>query len=404
MEKLCFKVEGEFICDLARTMFWEENRPYDACEELLLSALGTDEITLDEKRVIVQEILEGRKKLVGVNCFSLVEDGVNIRPISTKIKFLQDKLEIERIKKHMETNPLLYIDPYSTVKSIKAAKEHKQILTYEDAYHYFCFNELDFNYLNELHDYQKETMCGLWLLHEPELVLKVCNGPKSYYDDSFWDKVYEYVKDRGGSFRERNERYLGSLRIKENRRVEILRREEEVKKLAKESLKKIEESVTQNSTEENRFIKTINTMSYDEYAAYLKEREPIDIGYDVKPDNIINFEGLIDPEGNFYSCDFGGHNVKAYHILLTYWDKFDFDKLIGTKINSRQEARVLHMDTALDVIIDAGWIATRYLPHRGCYLTYKDDISFRATKAQKNTIWEALTKHERKLNDYSLIF
>lgn len=127
MEELYFKVEGEFICDLARTMFWDDDRPYEACEELLLSCLGTDEISLDEKKGIAQDILEGKKKLIGINCFDLVDDNENVRPITNKIKQLQDKLQLKRIKEHMELNPLLYVDPYSTVKSLRAAREYKQI-------------------------------------------------------------------------------------------------------------------------------------------------------------------------------------------------------------------------------------------------------------------------------------
>lgn len=403
MEELYFKVEGEFICDLARTMFWDDDRPYEACEELLLSCLGTDEISLDEKKVIAQDILEGKKKLIGINCFELVDDNENIRPITNKIKQLQDKLQLKCIKEHMESNPLLYVDPFSTVKSLKAAREYKQISTYEDAYRYFCFSEFDFDYSNEYAAYQSETMCGLWLLHEPELVLKVNGKPIDYYDNSFWDRLYEYIKDRKGSFLERNQRYLGSLRINENRRAENVRREKEAEKLGKEALVSQERSIQTKITEENKHENFIDSLSYDEYAAYLRENEPMEIGYDVKPDIIFNFEGLIDPKGNFYSCDFGGHNLKAYNLLLTYWDQFDFKTLIGKEIKSRTELRMLQMDKALDVIIDAGWIATRYLPHRGHYLSYKPDISFRATKVQKDTIWEALTKFEVKLSDYSLI-
>lgn len=50
MEYLQFKVDGEFVCKLARTWFWDENRPYEKCEELLLSCLGTDEITSEERK------------------------------------------------------------------------------------------------------------------------------------------------------------------------------------------------------------------------------------------------------------------------------------------------------------------------------------------------------------------
>lgn len=60
MKELSFKIQGEFVCHLARSWFWDENREYEKCEELLLSCLMTDEISEEEKKKIVVEILEGR--------------------------------------------------------------------------------------------------------------------------------------------------------------------------------------------------------------------------------------------------------------------------------------------------------------------------------------------------------
>lgn len=400
MRTLHFQIDGEYVCDLARTMFWDEDRPYEACEEILVGCLGTDQISLDEKKKIAQEILEGKKLLVGINEFELIDDGKKIRPISQKIKQLQDQLKIREIADHINSNPLLYVDPYSTVKSIKSAKLNNYISSYKDAYEYFCFNEFDFDHVNEYPEYMSETMCGLWLLHEPELVLKANGGPYSNYDkELFWENIYREINDRTGAFLARNERYLGSVRVKENKREEKIRNEKEALDRGKKIVKKIEAEMAED------YKKHIDTMSYREYAAYLKELDPINIEYDVLPDNIMKFEGLIDLEGNFYSCSFGGHNTKAYHILVTYWDKFDFKKLIGKDIQSRSEARhMLQMDRSLDVIISANWIATRYQPGRGCFLSYnRENFCYRATAAQKNTIWEALAKHDNKLNDYSII-
>ena len=39
MERLQWKISGEFICNVARQWFWDENRPYEKSEELLLAAL-----------------------------------------------------------------------------------------------------------------------------------------------------------------------------------------------------------------------------------------------------------------------------------------------------------------------------------------------------------------------------
>lgn len=86
-----WKVDGEFITQLAREWLWLERKPYEKVEELLLSCLVTDQITDAEKRDIAQQILEGRKKLVGINIFTLEKDGENIRPLSE----LLQKTEVE---------------------------------------------------------------------------------------------------------------------------------------------------------------------------------------------------------------------------------------------------------------------------------------------------------------------
>lgn len=86
-----WRIDGEFITQLAREWLWLERKPYEKAEELLLSCLVTDQITDTEKKDIAQQILEGRKKLVGINTFSLEEDRENIRPLSE----LLQKTEVE---------------------------------------------------------------------------------------------------------------------------------------------------------------------------------------------------------------------------------------------------------------------------------------------------------------------
>lgn len=38
--------------------------------------------------------------------------------------------------------------------------------------------------------------------------------------------------------------------------------------------------------------------------------------YNIVPDNIIRWEGLIAPNGDFFSCEFGGHLAKAHYLIL----------------------------------------------------------------------------------------
>lgn len=122
MKELSFKIQGEFVCHLARSWFWDENREYEKCEELLLSCLMTDEISEEEKKKIVVEILEGRKILVGINELELVEDGERIRPLADKFKEYQKKEMIRKIEEDIQRRPLAYLDPYSCDKNINEYK------------------------------------------------------------------------------------------------------------------------------------------------------------------------------------------------------------------------------------------------------------------------------------------
>lgn len=390
MEYLQWQIDGEFICNIARTWFWDENRPYEKSEELLLSALGTDEITLDEKRRIAQDIIEGRKKLVGINTCTLEDDNERIRPISNKIAQLNRKLLIKEIEEHMELYAIRYVDSYSTVKSIQSAIEIKNVSTYEEAYDYFCFGEYDFKKNNDLTMFHPETKCGLWLLDYPELVADYYGKPApkedTYEAEKFWESIYEAVKDKTNKeFKERNKKYLTVLKIKKEDKMKREKYyEEQYEKIMSENQLDISFEKSMDLPEEG-------------YAAYLMNQEPGNIDYNVLPDDYNKFEGLISPDGKFYSCTFGGHNLKAYHIMMTYYKEFGYQ--------TREEAytALFHIDKALDKLIDCDWMATRYRPAIGSYLTYKDDIYFRPTKEQKDAIWEAIVKHDVRVNNVDII-
>ena len=131
MGSVNFQIEGEFVCDLARVWFWDEGREYSKCEELLLSCLVTDQITLEEKKKIVVEILEGRKKLVGVNSLSLVDDGT-IRPLTDKIEEYRKNEIIRKIEEDIQRRPLAYLDPYSCDQDPADFEPISDDLNYDD--------------------------------------------------------------------------------------------------------------------------------------------------------------------------------------------------------------------------------------------------------------------------------
>lgn len=69
-----FKINMEFVCDMARKMYWIEGKPLKKCLELLYSIMLTDQLTQDEKFEIACLILEGKKVIKGINEGQLHDD------------------------------------------------------------------------------------------------------------------------------------------------------------------------------------------------------------------------------------------------------------------------------------------------------------------------------------------
>ena len=97
-ERLNFSIDGEFLTNVARDWFWNMNKPYKKCEELLFSCMeGGDK---EEKRRVCQDIIEGRKKLVGINEFELVDDNTKVRPLGQKVEELQRKMLVSQCREN----------------------------------------------------------------------------------------------------------------------------------------------------------------------------------------------------------------------------------------------------------------------------------------------------------------
>lgn len=71
----------------------------------------------EEKRHVCQDIIEGRKKLVGVNEFELVDDNVRVRSLGQKVEELQHKMLVNQIREDMIAHPLNYVDRFAMTDS-----------------------------------------------------------------------------------------------------------------------------------------------------------------------------------------------------------------------------------------------------------------------------------------------
>ena len=411
-----FSFDGGWITDLARTWFWDENKPYETCEELLLNSLCTDAISLDERKAIACEIIEGRKKLVGVNTFSLEDDNENVRPIYLKLNEVRRKLDIEKIESDMFSNAIKYVDPWATVKSIRVAKEsgsHNSVYRSEvrnryECENYFRYSDEDIDITTGVPYVGSDVMDnvknlengGLWLLDEPEIVYDIVGDNISEVGkEEFWDKVYDLVKDND-FLKRRNNRYLAYKRMKDRTEgSEVIEWKsisdsQECPSRKLEQIKFLENRLS--SIVGNDDTKDIQKFELEMSLDVLKEcnvETDKDLLYYMKPDDYIKWEGLVAPNGDFFSCSFGGHNVKAYNLILGRSDLFP-----GIDYSAGSIRHGLNIDNtnALDELLRQGWCATRYLPYRGQYIYTPEDVGVmkEPTKAQKDAIFDAMQVHQ----------
>ena len=420
MAQIGFKVDGEWLTDFVRTWFWDENKPYETCENLLLQSLINPEIPIQQTKQIIQEIIEGRKKLVGINEFTLVEDNENIRPLSKKLNEQRRVIEIQKMKLLMDSRMIMFVDPYSTVKSLPAAKEYG-VTNYEQCMTWFWYEEdaIQHGYMRPwtpgegmLLNENDDTGLGLWLYHYPEIAYDAFlkndeHLPNDYYREGFWKAVYEIITDEehhskfsSKYFARRNENYLASVRMKKEKderdgyspAKSFIQEEKALSENCKKTIafckdfldthEKPDKCKDYETKIKYHTIHLIYDVLTDKEDRLLTRR---DLMYQILPDNYEKWEGLISPNGDFYSCDFGGHNAKAYHIMTAFPEKFP---------NFDYENDHLAMSEALDDLLSQGWCATRYLPTMGNYIELPRTELGKCTKSQKDAIFDAKIKHD----------
>ena len=402
--ELHFSITGEFITEQVRDLFWNCDKDYDVCEEILLSILNPVIPDIEQNRKTAQDIIEGRMQFVGTDDLDLIPDNRNIRPLSLKIKQNKKALTVMKIKEHMRQYPMSYIDKYATKKSIRCAPQDDFNPNYlERIYHYFS----TVNYRSEgdyyLPNYEDGTCLGLWLFEESDLIYDLIQEPiTSNNQEDFFKELHQHIADhpdrllfQGPGFAERQARYEAEMRMKIDKKREMRDWEEATK------LKIKNRDRSQIKPRE----KDIDDMTLDEFGELLKNRDPDSCLYDIYPDDLINFEGLIAPDGKFYSCEFGGHNIKSYHVMQAYYSKFkyrDKDGKLQPFVRRSQIDEHTRSLNALDLLLENGWIATRYNNITGANIAAKMDSNYstttvKLTKAQKNTAWDVIIKHDIKL-------
>ena len=364
---LHFSITGEFVTDLARTWFWEENKPFETCQELIGCCVqGPPEVVQE----ITIAILEGRKAFTGVNTFSYIDDGKQIRPLTDKITQLEQTLGIERIKADMQARFIRYVDPWATVKSC-----HPEVLaaggnptSYEECVEWFAmdggtrFREPEMLLLSGTPILETPAMGGLWLIRRPDLAYMACRGNGNQVGTpEFWKAIYEAIKE-DPAMKLRNDRYLFSLRPKT-----ALFSPERAKAVP------VRQDVPRYLT--------------PEWFAY-KYRETGSMEYVLQPDEGLGWESLVAPNGDWYTCPFGCHNAKAYYLILFH------PEWIGKTAETLADTEGLDLSTGLDFLVKAGWCACRSVG--GDHVKFPE-LPKQMTKAQALRILDTMAKEGVRL-------
>lgn len=312
------KVSGEYVTEAARDMYWKDKCTYKEAERFLLGFLGG--VEQKEQKKAAKDILEGRKKLKGINEFALIKDEACIRVISPISMVLHEKKAYESVKKDVENCPWKYIDWYAVDKSWRffqgftrediwqyaytdmstiAAKARKQGVFFVKRQQYIgkkldlskCYNDS----CREVLDH------GAYLIYNPRLVYELLGEPLNDENrQEFYDRLFDYLEKSGRkdnpTVRKRQNKYL-------------------------------------NAMEKRGTLRNYSDMKEDEYAVFTG-----------KPDKEFSSKyGIIDTEGNWYGCKWSEHSLKAKYILI--------EKGV---VNSSSS-----LDECLDKTVDLGYVLIR---------------------------------------------
>ena len=358
-------VNGKWLTDLIRTRFWEEDESFEKCMDLISACFP--EADKSKLQSITTALLEGRETLSEDG--ALIEDkNAIVRPMSEKAEYYRRKLLKQLLIESLENNFIPYVDQWSTVKSV-----HSEALylagspkSYAECVDYFgSVTSTTGEKVILTEKLESPAAAGLWLHENTDLVFHIVHDLGcAAWTDEFWHEVYLSVKD-DPQFSERTKKYEAYL----ERRNET-------------SLIKC----NQDSKKRNPVFRYLSPEWF-----MSKREETRSDDYNVNPDRINSWTGLISPAGDFFSCSYGGHETKAFYLIAAH-PKYAGLSLQGDINEDILRGNGVTKDNALDILVNKhGWCATRYMPSVGHYVT-EPEIPAHITAAQQAAIESAAAK------------
>lgn len=319
-----FQINGEYITEQARSMYFDDKCQYKEVQEFLSNYLYNDEISKEEINSIIHEIIEGRKKLVGINEFDIVDDNENIREITEEDIVTREDESYQAVVEHMAWNISNYIDPFAFNKSwnffigstptdayeyaYTSAEDIARIMRNVEVrsleYSIKPVEKLNLKLYADFSEKEELLHHGAYLAINPLFVYKLMGKPVYLGNISeLYEKLYKYwnnspYKDEP-VIQRRQKEYLKYKKAKEEKRISIHKK-----------IQVTENDIHQKATPDREFI--------SEY-------------------------GIIDPDGRWYNVEWGKHALRAVSIIKS----------------RHKDIKEINPDQALDMIIEKGYILIR---------------------------------------------
>lgn len=302
-EKLTFRVDTGWFTDFVRNRVYYEGVPFDEGVKLITSCLSG----VSEGLAI--SVLNGTKRFQGVNTAEVVDDNST----AEYLKYLQWLDQISKLNSaelDLSTNPLKYLDPFTTVRSISKYKEKcdskdeaPSLYTMRKWFQEFCPND-------ELFE------GGLY-----SVSTKFAKRPiRTEKDESdFYEDLYDYWNKKLGD---------GGLSEEDEKKIKLRQRKYELYKEKKEkgspSTEELLEELKDKKGNELKPDEFYELNSYKLSTVYKEDNSK----YMPMPEGEFTRYGLISPNGDFYSCDFGSHASAALYLCnqLSLLKTDDIDK------------------------------------------------------------------------------
>lgn len=324
-ETLTFKIDTGWLTDFIRKRVYYEGVDFSEGVRLITECLpGVD-------RATAIAVLSGTKRFQGINEAEVVDDNAT----EEYLKYLG------RIEKNSKTalaeidicaNPLKYLDPFAVVRSISKYKEEcdrrdepPTMYSMRKWFQEFCPNDKLFE-------------GGLY-----SVSLAFVEKPIRAEEDQ--EEFYDYLY---GYWNRHLEGYAGELSEEDRKRIQLRQRKYEFYREKKEKGLPIIEELLANykKKEEPKALsgEEFYTIDVGEIYSY-EEKNPT---YLPMPEGQFTRYGLIAPNGDFYSCEFGAHASASIYLC---------EQLrLSSETVPEGERLMFNVDRAKDELYNRGWI------------------------------------------------